>query len=630
MQHVRQHVDLRRAKYARAIAVTVLLSLVAGGGLYGWSLRNNPVSQVESHLRGWNFEEAERAAREAVRRDQRSPLAQLRLSRVLLLRDPTDTSAHRHLAAAQTAGNELAEPDRLHLNALLSSISETAPDKCKLLAALEARQRRDRAVSMPTALALGDCWLADRTVVTDAGSPSGFRFESSYQKVDSIYTSLLSRETDNPEAQAAIVPRLVKLLPIQKTSPRLGLLARERKTFVGWPSISGDTVAYIPYPAALGGWTPKNVPSFDRVIAANRARLRSLAMRWSRLDPRNSNAHETLAVILEASGELQAQPVSALKEIELARFQLSNGGITDADNRFLRELRLGNTHVRLLVRVGRFSHAGLLADTLLTLTPPHKLDPEKLDGVMDLLGGLAALRGRPAKLMSFHELLSDKVRVRLKSEEIIALPPLLGADVLRLTTYAIFGIRRDSIAEITQRISDNVAALFPQSRVEDVRAAILIRPLTLAAPGAGPLITRRLPPGDNAFISALQALAGGDRRTAKTHLANLERQRAEFAPGEITIDAVYGESWLKAAVGDTSRAIAQLDNAFRSLGASLPAVLGDPVQAASLVRAMLLRSRLATDRGDSVTALSRASAVQALWGKGDPDVVASLGFARLR
>ncbi|MDQ3243652.1 MAG: serine/threonine protein kinase [Gemmatimonadota bacterium] len=33
MQHVRQHVDLRRAKYARAIAVTVLLSLVAGGGL---------------------------------------------------------------------------------------------------------------------------------------------------------------------------------------------------------------------------------------------------------------------------------------------------------------------------------------------------------------------------------------------------------------------------------------------------------------------------------------------------------------------------------------------------------------------------------------------------------------------
>ena len=102
-------------------------------------------------------------------------------------------------------------------------------------------------------------------------------------------------------------------------------------------------------------------------------------------------------------------------------------------------------------------------------------------------------------------------------------------------------------------------------------------------------------------------------------------RRSEYAPGEITMDAVYQDAWLRTAVGDSAGAALLLDNALRGLSVALPSILADPVAAACLVRATILRAQLAASMSRPTIAKTRTAEAYQLWAGADPVISASLG-----
>jgi hypothetical protein len=277
--------------------------------------------------------------------------------------------------------------------------------------------------------------------------------------------------------------------------------------------------------------------------------------------------------------------------------------------------------VRLLVKLQRFPAARAVADSILALPPFAALDDSTQDRVDAALVSLAALTGHPRRIIATEGKHASDYPIRLASGAIRTLPPEVAADALRLETYTAFGTPRDSIFAISSRINTKLQALFPASEVANVRASVLRRSLSLAAPEIGPGAVAELGDSEDMFSQAMSALVRNDRQTARRIANSIEAVRSENAPSEITMDAVLEDAWLRWATGDAARAAQTLDRAFGGLSKAPPNIVGSSAPlSASLVRAMLLRARLATDLGDRTNALKWSGAATALWGGGDPEV----------
>jgi hypothetical protein len=170
---------------------------------------------------------------------------------------------------------------------------------------------------------------------------------------------------------------------------------------------------------------------------------------------------------------------------------------------------------------------------------------------------------------------------------------------------------------LTARISDKLAALVPPAQVASYKDGVLMRPLKMAAPVVGPKPVAGLGPTAEPIVLALKAFAARDIPRARRLLDSLSALHSDYAPGEITMDAVYPESWLRAQIGDTAAASAGLDRALRGLPAALPSILGDPAVAFSLGRVMALRAELAERKQERRLAKTWATALLQLWGEGD-------------
>ena len=94
--------------------------------------------------------------------------------------------------------------------------------------------------------------------------------------------------------------------------------------------------------------------------------------------------------------------------------------------------------------------------------------------------------------------------------------------------------------------------------------------------------------------------------------------RRLLPPADVTLDALYPEAQLLAMLGDPQSAIAWLDPTLAALSSADPYAFADPVRAASLVRAMVLRADLADHAGDHSAARTWAGAVGVLWSNSDP------------
>jgi hypothetical protein len=120
------------------------------------------------------------------------------------------------------------------------------------------------------------------------------------------------------------------------------------------------------------------------------------------------------------------------------------------------------------------------------------------------------------------------------------------------------------------------------------------------------------------LVDAQLALTRGDSAAVRATLSMVGDLRRAVPPANLTWDGLYPEAWLLAELGDAEAALSWLDPAFRSLPQAAPQVLSTPERAAALMRAMVLRSRLAVRLGDLDGARRWAKAVVILWGDADP------------
>jgi predicted Ser/Thr protein kinase len=607
----------RRSLTLVAIGLVVIALIVVG---FAWSRgRRGSFQKAQLSLSRWDLAGAESELRANVGGGSGDARSQLWLAQLLVLRESPPNDWKPYVLYANDHAAELSTEDRVRTAALLSLASQNYSDAGTKLSQLASLERQRTPNGFAATLSLADCLRNDSTVLPYAARKSGVRFESSYQLADSLYEGLLDRNSKSPAAYSVIMPRLEDVLVIDKSSYRHGHgIGGTRETYLALPRLSADTLAYTPYQIAGSGapWRTSDADQIDAALVRNRQRLRDLATSWSLLVPNDSRPHEMLAKVLEATGELTGSANSAVSEVQLAR-SLATRAIDEPGERYVTQLRLGIHQVRLYLRLGRFDQIGILADSLLSLSMPDKLTDGESDVAYGVLIPLEGLRGRPLRVIELSQQGSIDFPVLLPSGQVTTLPNSVTADAFALQSYAETGVSGDSIRAVAQRVSDKIAAVVPPAQAQPMRSGALMRPLMLAAPQIGPSPVTQLGPTLDPMVLALKAFSDRNIPRTRAFLDSLAALHADFAPGEVTMDVIYLESWLRAQTGDTARATKQLDNALRGLSAALPSILQSSTIAASLVRVMALRAELAAKGRHPNIARTWAHAVVQLWGKGD-------------
>lgn len=613
---VKSRFDFRRRTYGRLIGGLLGVVLVGVGIYAAVAMRSDHVARAERAVEDWDFTRAISELTKSVAKDPDNGGARVRLAHLMsITQAPLDDWKPHALRASDT--RIIAPEDSAVAHALLATAEPRAA--CDTWSTVD-NGNQNVALDILVKLAYADCLSQDRTVLAEASGGETYRFRASHHQAAKLYEGLLARNPKTSNAFAVIMPRLLRILPIQKNGFRIGTsLDDDPQTFVAFPALVSDTLAYDPVP--IGDGAPlraRDLRGLDRAIVGNLARLRERALAWVDAAEDDADAHETLGLILESTGELSGEGSSALEQVARAR-KIAAAASDSTTASYMRTLRLGVSDVRLRLKLKRFAEAGSLADSILTWPEPGTRDSSSVLADQ-MVGALAALTGRVVRVRAIDRRYAAEYPVRMPSGLITTLPAEIGADANALFTHAAFGGPSDSITTISNRISLELAALFPKSDLPNLRSAVLRRPLSLAAPDVGPRMLASLGPTSDLFSNAVRGLANNDRRAARAYADSMTALHADYAPGEITMDAVLQLAWLLSELGDLSAASVLLDNAFRGLSKMPTSTLEEAPIAAALVRSMILRAELAVKQADQRTATEWSNAAAALWGRGDPEI----------
>ena len=607
----------RKRNVAIAIAAVALLGLTGGAAAVWRSSSHDYISSGRQAVERWDFAGAEAEFAKALSRNKDDPAANLWMGQALALRGAPRPQWTPYILRAGDGRLRLSASERLRADALAASLNEASATRCDQLRSLSSRTDVNSPGDYSATIYLADCLRADRHVIPDPRSPSRFSFASSFHEVAQLYEGIIARNSGNGAVYSALMPRLEQVLTTNRTRLRGGTLAGSvERNFAATPDLIADTLAYVPFQVVGTSGPSRAEPErIDRVISRNRDKLKALASDWTRADPNNPDAQETLARILEAGGQLDGPISSALASLTLARTAALRN--TKGDDASLRRIRLASAQVRILLKLGRFAEAAAVADSALAVKASVREDSMQVE-IDELRTGLLALTGRFHEAIAIDLKRAADLQVRLPSGELRKLTAELGEDVQRLRGYAAFGTPSDSILAIHERLSRNLEAFVPAAELPAVRDAILMQPMSLAVDAAGTAPLAGLRTQSGGFPGAVAAIHRGDRRMAQRIADSIAVVRSASAPGEITMDAVFQEAWLWNALGNPARAATSLDRALRGLSRSSPSLLRGATLAPVLVRVMIMRSNLARSGGDSVTARRWSEAASALWNRGDP------------
>jgi tetratricopeptide (TPR) repeat protein len=597
--------------------LALLTAVIGGAATYATAeVRKDHLGKAMQDIADWDFEAAERRMRLVVGEDPQRAPERVLLAQLLMLKGEPSEAWKPLVVQAMTAPNRLDSSARLRSRALLAFANQDYEAACEAFAKLgDLVPRRNTSDATP-ALAHADCLREDRAIVPDDSSPTGYRFRASLAFVDSVYGAILDQFSTEPRVFSSVAPRMQQLLSLDPRQLRTGRMPTgTRSRWYSLPILAGDTLSYIPYPLPPSGEVAEfgKVEAVATAIERNRRRLRAVAMAWTARAPEDPRSHEMLAAILEAGGELDGTVPSALAEIRTARGRLT-GDIGSSDEVYLRRLRLGDDQVRILLRMGQYGAAARLADSILAIQPPPELNEATKRHSVDVRWRLSALRGKVENVIDLEVPYAADVRA-LTDEGLEELPPLIAIDVIALNNYSVFGGPTDSITHIARRISDRVGGLVSPTKSGQVRKAILRRPYMLAAPVIGTSRIASLPPSGDPIMLAMVAHSRHDLSSTRRYLDSLDAMHRDLPPGEISIDVTYLKAWLTAAIGENARAAEILDNAFAGVSKASRSALGSPELIGSFVRAMILRSQLATRTRDAETARLWRSAATDLWGE---------------
>ena len=572
--------------------------------------------RARAALVDWNLADAGNELRAAVAAEPDNAPAQLWLAMVDMWAGRPVSAWRGAARRAVELSGRLGPRDSLIAAAQLALADGRFPEAC---------DSYQRVVPLDTTgvigwFGLGECQSRDRAVIRDPSSPSGYRFRSSIEGARRAYMRIV--EDRAPPQPAFVYARLADVLFTAGNRYRPGFADDgSGARFAAYPSLEGDTLAFVPRPWAdfLSGKRDVRPPRKAQAIERNRAQLRSLYAAWTESMPASVDAHRALATLLEATDELSGgdAELSALREIRRARALA-----TDSMQRRV----LARSEVRLLVKSSRWRDAAALVDSLVKATP----DPTS-DTSAALLGP-AALTGRirlTAAILAAHGG-SDAYSLTSPSGDALALPAPMQEDAATSFAFAITGACTPALRDFPRRVDARLISYIADSaQRREMHDALLRWPLRFAAPCVGARALLGVHDGGDRIVSMEQALANGDTARLRALYRDVQGTRAHDRPGDVTIDYTYLESWLLTAIGDTSEAISRLDLTLEAMPTLGSYLLDLPSQAAALVRAMALRAELAAARGDTATAARWAGVVATFWAGADAELQPDLRRMRV-
>lgn len=504
---------------------------------------------------------------------------------------PDWSSAIERAAAGQ---NRLGPRDRAMTDALLLFNRGFAQNACELL----GRLTRQYEHAFTTWYGLATCLNRDRVVVPDARSPSGFRFRSDYGKALRAYRRAFQLFPPVQHSLRDDAFRAVRTLLMTENNDLLfGRAAPpDTTTFFGRASWEGDSLVVVPFRATgiQAGRPETELPGHRVAVRRQRELLRDMATGWVATSPDNPHAIGALALALELVDSSNATEM-------LHRARALTTDPADA-------LRLGAAEVWIGLKYALpddrdgILRARALADSLLTAFP-ERGGPDPL-----LFSSLAVLLGRAG-------LAADLARRAVPAGQ-LAPPAMIARTAPALLVFAALGGPRDSLAALELQVSERIRALRPDDRATP-RAVWLARAAMVSFPDQPFATIAELEHTGEALIDAQAASMRQDSATVRAFLRAVAPQRLANDPADRTIDFVFSEAALYAAVNEPRRAAHWLDSTLHVLPRVPRQSLSDPVRAGTLVRAMVLRADLAARLRDDRTAARWAAAVALLWSDAD-------------
>jgi serine/threonine-protein kinase len=571
-------------------------------------------------LRRWDLAGATRAFEEATGRDATLARAQLWLAQALEWRRGVDRASDLRVAArrAVDARAALTSRDSLHAAALLALTEARFSDACTAFADLIARDSSDLAGWLGAA----DCRAYDRAVVRGGGTGGAWSFRGSFEAAARAYqraSDLGAGDGDSP-FRGWVLGRISNVLYTTTNHVRTGYAATattgegegegeaDSTFFAAFPQLDHDTLVFVPMTrVALARGDGPGALAIRRAVTRNRQLLRSAAEDWVRHAPRSAAAYDTLAAWTEVSGGIANVGERATPTLAIVQRALTLA--TDPAERW----RLGVSEVRLLIKGGAFDEARQRAESLLAHAATARVPATS--GVP----GLAALLGHPNET-AVAMLADSTLRLVLTANgPPVALPEQLLVALGRLRAYAWLDGPRDTIRTAADRVLELITTYFPDSSAASRVRAVTV-PIALSfANGATRATYDAAGESLDDVANAYRALARGDSAAARAKLRAVRRSLSGELAGS-SIDGNFRRARLAAMLGDTTVARAELDPILRALPTLAPALLDRPEQAASLVRALVLRAEIADRQGDRATAQDCARAVVALWKDADPSL----------
>ncbi|HXT15268.1 MAG TPA: serine/threonine-protein kinase [Gemmatimonadaceae bacterium] len=533
----------------------------------------------------------------------------LRLAQSLELERRVDGDAFR-LATARLAANrtQLHGRDSLFADALIALGNSAYPRAC----ASFDRMRASDSLDAMAWYGIGDCLALDSVVVADASSPSRYRFRTSW---DGAARAYMRAATIDPSMHRSLpfgtISNLLVTSAIQVRAGRSE--ASPALAYAAHPSLSGDSVVFIPYTIADFGAARPGVlaPTFSDALQRNRETLLAFARQWSTAVPNNADAYEALATAYEARGEIAVTGDGA--EAALARART----LAASDRQ---KLRLAAVSVRLRLKREDIEGAQSLADSVLRATAGHVVDADDADR----LAGLAALVGQLNRAAQLNTIATSEYDASR------GIAPPLNAAGSRLLLRAAAGVCDDSLTTLrgdVDRLLDSYAQ--PSKRAE-ILHEVTWRSASLSVPCPGAVGARAVADltERTALERAQRAAGSGDARRARLLLDTAAIVRSVALPGDISLDQTVQQAALRSRLSDTGAAVAELDRVLNALPTLGPWSVREPAQAAAVGRALAFRAELAARRGDPAEARRRAREVLVLWQHADGALAPTL--ARMR
>jgi len=554
---------------------------IANGGRAG----TRSVAARDAFARGlnavqvWSLAAADRAFTEATERDPGYTNAHLWLAQTRYWIGAPVGAWSSPTTRAEAGRLRLSVRDRALLDALIAFNHGDVPTACRIWDNLATAQISDFAAWY----GLATCLNRDRYVIRDPRSQSGRRFRSNYARALVAYRrafQLLPSLHYSLRDEAFKAVRSLLLTGPNDLIEGRGL-APDTSRYLGRASWQGDSLVVVPFPARwVWDGDPRAIPRRGAAaVRHQREFFHELTTTWVTAFPQSPEAFAALAVALELLND-----PAALDTLRRARALA-----TDPEER----LRIAGAEVWMQLKfalpadLAGVAAAKALADSLLD-SYPTATGPDAL-----LFTSIAVLAGRAQ--------LAAQLARRAALSGQWTLPPLIARSGSAFMVFAGLGGPADSLDALESQVRAGVNALDAQQR-EQARLEWLARPATLAFPDHHLPVIRELAGHGYDLVDAQAAFLAGDTAAVRRIVDVAAPARVANAPEDRTVDVLFPEASLRAAIGDVRGAIAWLDPTLSALARTPPQSLGDLARAGCLIRAMALRARLAASLGDSQTA----------------------------